>query len=131
MKKVGKDIRAMSASAEGRKKIFENLCKHLSKGFSMDSFEELSYNTIQEYLKIYSSEFKIEELHDSLRKGKLMWETIGYKQATGECLGNSRSWYYNMSNRYGWRDKVDVEQDTKGTLTVNVVNYSKTKDSTT
>ena len=62
-------------------------------------------------------------------EGKDYWETLGKRQSEGTCLGNSRSWYYNMSNRYGWRDKHDVQAEHKGSVNVNVISYASKKPS--
>ncbi len=111
-----------------RARIFKELCDHVSAGYSLDCFAPLSAPTIQAYFTRYE-EFDREEFELSLRKGKQMWEGIGRKQATGECLGNSRSWYYNMANRYGWREKLEVEAEHKGQISVNVVSYATQKAS--
>ena len=113
-----------------RRRVFKELCEHLSRGYSLDCFALLSDVSIKKYLNIYKEEFVQEELEDALRNGKQMWEGIGHKQAQGECLGNSRSWYYNMANRYGWRDKIDIEAEHKGNVSVNIVSYASSKPPT-
>lgn len=113
-----------------RRRIFRDLCKHVEAGYSLDCFRELSHVTIGEYLTTYPEEFVREELDEAMRAGKETWEGIGRRQATGDCLGNSRSWYYNMSNRYGWSDKQKVEAEHKGQVSVSVVNYATMKSST-
>lgn len=112
-----------------RRKIFKELCDHVARGYSLDCFPPLSVVSIREYLKRYKEEFIQEELDDSMRKGKSFWEDIGHRQASGHCMGNSRTWYYNMSNRYGWREKVDIEAEHKGAVSINVVSYSSKKPS--
>ncbi len=107
-----------------RREVFINLCKHLEKGYSLDCFDECSDDSIRKYLKTYKGEWVQEELDQAIRKGKGTWEGIGFRQANGECLGNSRSWYYNMANRYGWREKLDIEQENKGQVSVNIVSYA-------
>ncbi len=62
-----------------------------------------------------------------MREGRQAWEEIGHKQANGQCLGNSRTWFYNMANRYGWRDKIEVEAEHKGQVQVQVVSYASSK----
>ena len=89
----------------------------------------MSPNTIKRYLEAYKEEFVQEELEDAMREGKQTWEDIGHKQATGNCLGNSRTWYYNMSNRYGWSDRQHVETEHKGAVSVNVISYATQKQS--
>ena len=78
-------------------------------------------------MKKYPEEFPREEIELALVKGKEMWERIGLRQANGTCLGNSRSWFYNMANRYGWREKLDVEAEHKGEISVNVISYASQK----
>lgn len=107
-----------------RREVFIALLKHLENGYSLDCFSECSDDSIRKYLKLYKNEWNEEELQQAQRKGKGTWEGIGFKQANGECLGNSRSWYYNMANRYGWREKLDIEQENKGQVQVNIVSYA-------
>ena len=113
-----------------RRKVFKELCQHVSNGFSIDCFAVLAIETIQKYMQEYPREFIQEQLNEAIRKGKDMWEGIGYRQANGQCLGNSRSWYYNMANRYGWREKIDIEAEHKGSMQVNIVNYASKKQVT-
>ena len=112
-----------------RRRVFDKLLIHLRKGYSLESFAELSPNSVRKYINLFKEEFVQEELEEAMRQGRLAWEEIGHKQATGACLGNSRTWYYNMSNRYGWRDKIDVEAEHKGQVAVSVVSYASQKAS--
>lgn len=112
-----------------RRKIFKELCAHVERGYSLDCFGEMSVFTIKKYLKTYPEEFCEEELEEAVRKGKGHWEEIGYRQANGACLGNSRTWYYNMVNRYGWHEKSQIETEHKGQVNVNVVSYASQKAS--
>lgn len=113
-----------------RRKVFKELQAHLARGLSIDCFPPLSKRSIYDFCKAYPDEFTLEGLEDAARQGKLWWENIGTSQANGSCMGNSRTWYYNMSNRYGWRDKVDIESDNKHSVSVNVVSYASTKTPT-
>lgn len=110
-----------------RREIFQLLLKHLEKGYSLDCFEHASDDSIRRYLKVYKEEWIEEELREAQRIGKTMWEDVGFRQANGQCIGNSRSWYYNMANRYGWREKLDIEQEHKGQVQVNIVSYATSK----
>ncbi len=107
-----------------RRELFAKLCQHIKAGYSIDCFSELDNVTILRYLKEFPEEFVQSELDCALRDGKLGWETIGRRQADGSCLGNSRSWQYNMANRYGWRDKQDVANEHKGDVKVSIVSYT-------
>lgn len=112
-----------------RKKIFRELCDHIRAGYSLDCFGPLSEVSIRTYLKAYKDEFIQEELDNAMRDSKHYWEDLGKRQSNGSCLGNSRSWYYNMANRFGWREKLDIEAEHKGSVNVNVVSYASRKAS--
>ncbi len=131
-KKMSSKERAIKLESDSteRRRVFKELLVHLGRGYSLDCFVPMSPNSIKRYLEVYKEDFVQEELEDALREGKQMWEGIGHKQASGECLGNSRSWYYNMANRYGWREKIDIEAEHKGQLAVNIVSYASSKSST-
>ncbi len=118
---------ALTQSAIERRKVFKELLTHLGAGYSIESFAELSKESIYEFVKAYPEEFCEEEIVAAKRKGQQLWESIGHRQANGTCLGNSRTWYYNMANRYGWRDKIEVEAEHKGSIAVNVVSYATQK----
>ena len=120
----------LESDSTERRRVFNMLLTHLGRGFSIESFGELSFNSIKRYLNLFKEEFVQEELDEALRKGRETWEDIGNRQANGQCLGNSRTWFYNMANRYGWRDKIDIEAEHKGQLAVNIVSYASSKPST-
>ena len=110
-----------------RRKLFGDFCAHVRRGYSIDCFGPLSIGSIREYMKKYPLEFIQEELENAEREGKEMWESLGVKQSNGSCLGNSRSWFYNMAHRYKWSDRVDIQAEHKGNVNVNVVSYASTK----
>lgn len=107
-----------------RRKIFKELLAHVEQGLSVESFGPLSDVSIRKYLNLYKEEFVQEELDEAKRKGRAYWEAVGKRQANGECLGNSRTWFYNMANRFGWRKKLEVEAEHKGQISVNVISYA-------
>lgn len=119
----------LEADSIERKKVFKELLTHIESGYSLESFPQLSPNTIRGYLAKYKDEFIQEELDAALRKARGYWEDIGKRQANGQCLGNSRTWFYNMANRFGWREKIEVEAEHKGSINVNVVSYATRKAS--
>ena len=131
-RKIGNDIiytrDSLRDSQKLREECFELLIEHIESGYSMDCFEFFSEPTLFEFVKIYP-EFNLPRLENSIRKAKAGWEKIGHEQATGKCIGNSRSWFYNMAHRYGWSDKVQVDANVKGNVNVSVINYSDVKPS--
>jgi len=119
--------RMIAESPELRKKIFERLLEHVRNGYSLSCFDELSEVSVRKYLKTYYEEFIEEDLDEAMRTGMQRWESIGKRQAEGSCLGNSRSWFYNMANRFGWREKVDIKAEHDGNMNVNVISYATSK----
>lgn len=113
-------------SLEDKEAILKKFFEHVEQGFSVESFPDAKKITIDKWLNELNYDEEI--LEKSKRKGRLVWEIIGKKQSEGTCLGNSRSWYYNMANRYGWQDKISVDADVKGALSVEIVNYSRSKE---
>lgn len=118
-------IDALHEKASERKRVFKELCVHLASGLSIDCFGPISESTIKTLLELYPGEFSHDELDVARRKAKNYWETLGKRQSDGSCLGNSRSWYYNMSNRYNWSDRQDIKQEHKGNVAVQVISYSR------
>jgi hypothetical protein len=114
-----------NGNAEYRKKLFKGLCKHLSEGYSMDCYKGMSLTAIKEAIKKYPSEFDERELIEAEGEGKNWWESIGRQQANGSCMGNSRTWYYNMAHRYKWSDRQTIDANINGQVSVNVINYAK------
>lgn len=109
-----------------RRKLFEKLLRHIESGLSVNCFKAMSPCTIKKYLTEYP-EWDEDELEEAKRVAMGFWEDLGRRQADGSCMGNSRSWYYNMAHRYGWSDKVVVEATHKGDIAVNVVSYASVK----
>ena len=123
-------LKRLEDSQAERVKLMRALCDHLERGLSLDCFGFIGKSSLKRLLDTFTEDFSKEELEVASQKGRETWELIGYKQATGQCLGNSRSWYYNMANRYGWRERIDIEAEHKGNVIVEVVNYARPKLST-
>lgn len=122
-------IALLNSSAPARRKCFQGLINHLVSGFSIDCYGEVSEKTIEEFLVRYPDEFVLEELQDAMRRGKAGWERIGRQQADGSCMGNSRSWQYNMINRYKWTDRTEVKSDVNSNVSIQVISYADSKPS--
>lgn len=120
-------LRKAEADKNERVRLFKGLCSHVANGFSLDCYPEMSLACIEEWIKRFPEEFDENLLKEALRKGKVYWEGLGRAQANGTCLGNSRTWFYNMAHRYKWSDRVQVEQEHKGQVSVNVVSYASKK----
>lgn len=109
-----------------RKKLFADLKRHIVAGYSLDCWDVMGQLTIEDFLTKYPEEFDAEELLAAQRKGKLGWENIGRRQAEGTCLGNSRAWYYNMAQRYGWSERQQIDLKHDGQVNVAIVSYADT-----
>jgi len=112
---------ALKTDKELQTLVSHELLQHVRDGFSLDSFKFLSVSEIGEAVK--EGWVCEKELEKATREGKGYWEGLGRAQSNGTCIGNSKSWYYNMSNRYGWRDRFDVASEHKGNIEVSVVSY--------
>lgn len=103
--------------------IFNQLLIHIKAGYSLDCFGPMSETEIKECVKAYPDVWDQSELIEAIRLAKSGWENIGRRQAEGTCIGNSRSWFYNMSNRYNWSDKQKIETSGTQALNVSIVSY--------
>lgn len=45
------------------------------------------------------------------------WEQMGRKMAFGQAEGNPATWIFNMKNRFGWRDKQDIDMNARVQVT--------------
>ncbi len=106
-----------------RRELWADLCKHLSGGFSLRCYPKLGEDSIGELSKSYPIECPWAKIIDAQRQGEADWEMLGKRQANGTCLGNSRTWYYNMSHRYNWTDRIDIKAEHSGAVSVNLVQY--------
>lgn len=122
---IGSRMEKIRTDKHERIKVWKELLGHLEGGYSIDCFSPLSDTMIFEFMKEYPDEFKEVELHETMRKAKAGWEDIGRRQATGNCIGNSRSWFYNMANRYQWSERSQAQIEHKGQVSVSIVNYTQ------
>lgn len=103
-------------------KLAANLCRHLSSGYSLESYGPLSKAGIKTLQQAYPDILPDSRLEAAARAGRQTWEHIGLQQATGASLGNSRAWSFTMACRYGWTPTVRTESE--ASHTVQVVRYS-------
>lgn len=73
----------------------------------------ITYQTLNEWRK----DGEKPEFSEAVKRGEELsnawWERLGRKGASGESDINPTTWIFNMKNRFGWRDKQDVEHSGK------------------
>lgn len=56
-----------------------------------------------------------EEFSETYSKAKALcnakWEAFGREMAFGKAEGNTATWIFNMKNRFGWKDKQEVDMN--------------------
>lgn len=90
---------------------------HMKRGGSIEEFSleiEVDKTTLYEWMKVH------EEFSNAVKKGKSFsegwWEGVA-RQALFNKNFNHVLWYMNMKNRFGWKDKQEVEHT--GGITVS------------
>lgn len=110
---------------EERQALCKAYCEHISKGLSDTCFPECDMETFKDYRGKFAVDFDSDAITTAQRKRQLFWETIGingtlgiphsYKAKNGiekeSKQFNAMSWKYNMSNRFGWKERNDVTTD--------------------
>jgi hypothetical protein len=117
---------ALKEDQKYREWIHSKLLQHLREGFSPESLGIVAASTLQEYIKKHPETFDLGEIETAMNEGRNMWERLGHAQSNGKNLGNSRTWFYNMANRYGWSERSKVDVDAKQAVTVQVISYADT-----
>jgi len=101
-------------------KLINLFCKHISEGYSQESFEYSDPNTVKGYAEKITEEMKAENaktgkftvfptvlIHRALRVSQKQWEHWGIQGMLNKIpFFNSQIWALNMRNRFNW-DKDD------------------------
>lgn len=89
----------------------ERLIDHMSQGLSFETFGAkigVSKQTLYTWVKQHPEFLDAKEAATQLCQ--LFWEEMGISGAIAGSAGiNASVWIFNMKNRFGWRDKRDVE----------------------
>jgi len=93
-----------------RKKYCEMLTEHMRGGKSFETFATavgVARDTLYQWTKRHPefAEAKTKATELALD----FWEDLGIKGATGEKPVNPTIWIFNMKNRFGWRDRKQLE----------------------
>jgi len=142
-KKVTRDVRGrilkgstlaekFETTAE-KEKLIKLYCKHITEGYSKESFEYADPRTIMEYAEKIDEEsaktgkFTILQttlIHRALRVSQKQWEHWGIQGMLNKIpFFNSQIWALNMRNRFNWDkdDKSPKEMTIDRVITVNFV----------
>lgn len=88
----------------------EMLITHMSEGMSYESFAGKigAYKqTLYNWEK--SQPTFLDAKREAWEKSRYFWEKIGVGGAVGKVNGfNVTAWIFNMKNRFGWRDRTDI-----------------------
>lgn len=86
------------------------LMAHMKEGLSFDAFGA-KVNASRETLYTWTE--KHPEFLDTKKRGESiargMYEKIGTGLALGQVSGNVTAWIFIMKNRFGWRDRQEIE----------------------
>ena len=83
---------------------------HISSGYRDKSFTVCDMDTFTNYCNKYPNDFPTDMIERARRERMLFWERIGIEGTTGKIQGyNSRSWEFNMKNRFRWSEKIELE----------------------
>src|SRR3954471_3004390 len=102
----GNNFASKFPTPETRKKLCVDYITHVESGLSDECFPECDPQTLRKYMADYPDDFDTDLIERSRRKRQLFWETAGRDGTMGLIKGfNSKSWSFNMQNRFGWREK--------------------------
>lgn len=89
----------------------DELIEYMACGMSFDSFAgKVGVNIATVYDWAEANEEFFEAKKIGFAKCKDFWEKVGIKGVTGKIDGfNVAAYIFNMKNRFGWRDKVDID----------------------
>lgn len=118
-------------TSEERKALAERFDKHCQDGLSDEAFE-IDPDTLKSYITKYPEDFA--SIKDSKLKRRIFWERMGNAGALGKVPGfNVTAWIFNMKNRFGWRDKMELQgkDGTELSYTVRIIKEAEERNSDT
>lgn len=72
------------------------------------------------------------EFSETIKVGRMLAETWWHKNGRSNLQNkefNYTGWYMQMKNRFGWRDKQDVNSTVDGKITIQTLSYKDYDDS--
>lgn len=109
------NINAMKyKTPEERQALCAAYAAHVESGLSDECFPECDMDTLHRYEADFPVDFPTDMLQAARRKRQLFWEKAGRDGTMGQIEGfNASSWKFNMSNRFGWKEKREDETTIK------------------
>lgn len=117
------EIRRSRGRPSGFKKAYcKMLVEHMRQGLSFEAFagkigkcEKTLFNWLELYPDFLQSK------KEGTAAARLFWERMGIEGISGNIQGfNATTWIFNMKNRFGWRDRHDLEHSASGNAQLQV-----------
>lgn len=93
-----------------KKEFCEKLIDHMAKGLSFESFAGeigVTFKTLFNWAARYPKFLQSKDLGTA--KSIKWWETVGNAAAQGSIPNfKGTSWVFNMKNRFGWRNNLEI-----------------------
>jgi DNA-binding XRE family transcriptional regulator len=99
----------MARPTKYNKKYDEQIIEFMAQGYSKEAFAGkigVAEHTIYNWLKKQKSFLQATKKAEA--KCRLFWEEMGIEMALSGS-GNATAWIFQMKNRFGWRDKKEIE----------------------
>lgn len=110
----GNDFAAKFKTPEERKQLCSEYIAHVESGLSDECFPACDPVTLKKYIQLYPVDFDTDAMIRAKRKRQLFWEEVGRDGTVGKIKGfNSKSWQFNMQNRFGWKEKREEDVNLK------------------
>ncbi len=121
---VGNKFAEKFKSSPEREKLLKKYLQHTRYGYSDKSFALCDMDTFQSYCDKYPNDFPSDMIEQARRERLLFWEKLGIEGTKGKIHSfNSRSWEFNMKNRFRWSEKIEVEN--KGNIVTSITFVEK------
>lgn len=124
---VKKKTTKKATKRRGRPSKYKNeycelLIEHLESGLSYEAFAgviKVHLDTLYEWEKVHPNFSEAKRI--GVQAGRLFWEKMGRAGAAGKIKNfNCTAWIFNMKNRFGWRDKQDVNHSGGVDVLINI-----------
>ncbi len=143
---AGKKLAEKFKTKEQRIALCEAWCKHLANGFSKESFLLCDPQTFRRYMAKYPQDFDTQKINEAERASRRFWEQLGIEGTRGKEVKievkrkqngevrtttqgfNATAWIFNMKNRFGWKDKIELGGGTQNKTEIIVHDEKSAKN---